>query len=301
MYAALDKAFVEQYRKRTGVQLEVKQSHGGSGRQARSVIDGAAKADVVSLALVSDIEALRKRGLVAPDWQKRLPNRATPYTSTVVFVVRTGNPKRIHDWPDLVAGDVEVVTPNPRTSGNGQLSVLAAWGSVTTRGGSAADALGYLRALYRHIVAFAAGARGSTTSFAEQHIGDVHLTWENEAIREVEAKPGELEIVYPPVSIRAEPAVAWVDANVAGTKTAAYAKAYLEYLFTEPAQELFARYGYRPTNPSVLAAHAGRLPPIGLFPVTALAAGWDEAREKFFGDNGVVDNLPPPAAAGPGA
>ncbi|MGL6237120.1 MAG: sulfate ABC transporter substrate-binding protein [Segniliparus sp.] len=301
VYAALDKAFVEHYRKQTGVSVEVKQSHGGSGRQARNVIDGSERAEVVSLALVSDVDALSKHGLVAPDWQKRLPNGSTPYTSTVVFVVRKGNPKDVHDWPDLVKGDTGVVTPNPRTSGNGQLSVLAAWGAITTRGGSAADALAYLQALYRHIAAFAAGARGSTTAFAEQRIGDVHVTWENEAIREVGAKPGELEIVYPPVSIRAEPAVAWVDANVAGTKAAAYAKAYLEYLFTDSAQELFAQYGYRPTNPSVLAKHADRLPPISLFPVTALAASWSDAREKFFGDNGVVDNLPAPSAAGPGA
>jgi sulfate/thiosulfate transport system substrate-binding protein len=299
VYAALDKSFTQQYRKETGVTLDIKQSHGGSGRQARAVVDGTEKADVVSLALISDIDILSKRGLIATDWQKRLPNNSVPYTSTVVFVVRKGNPKAIHDWPDLVKGDVGVVTPDPRTSGNGQLSVLAAWGSVTTRGGSAGQALAYLQALYRHVAAFDAGARASATSFAVQHTGDVHLAWENEAIREVEANKNELEIVYPPVSIRAEPAVTWVDANITDKKTASYAKAYLEYLFTTPAQELFAQYGYRPIDPGILAENVNRLPVIDLFPITAIAKGWDDARQKFFGDNGIIDNLAVPATVGP--
>jgi sulfate/thiosulfate transport system substrate-binding protein len=164
------------------------------------------------------VDALRKRGLIAADWQKRLPNNSEPYTSTIVFVVRKGNPKAIHDWPDLIKNDVAIVTPNPRTSGNGKLSILGAWGSVTTRGGSEADALAYLKALYRHVAVFDAGARGAATSFAVEKIGDVHLTWENEALREVAADKDELEIIYPPVSIRAEPAVAWVDVNVAGKR-----------------------------------------------------------------------------------
>ena len=297
VYTAIDNAFIPQYRKQTAINLDIKQSHGGSGWQARSVIDGTQKADVVSLALVSDVDALRKRGLIAPDWQRRLPNNSVPYTSTIAFVVRKGNPRGIHDWPDLIKGDVAVVTPNPRSSGNGQLSVLAAWGSVTTRGGSAAQARDYLKALFAHVAVFDAGARGAATSFAVKKIGDVHLAWENEALREVAANNDELEIVYPPVSIRAEPAVAWVDANLTDEKTASYAKAYLQYLFTDPAQELIAQFGYRPYKPEILAKYADRLPSISLFPITAIAKDWDDAREIFFGDNGIIDTISPPSRA----
>ncbi|MEW6436389.1 MAG: sulfate ABC transporter substrate-binding protein [Pseudomonadota bacterium] len=293
LYSVLDAQFIQQYQKQTGVRLRIAQSHGGSSRQGRSVIDGSQKADVVTLALPTDIDALRKRGLIASGWQARLPNNSVPYTSTIVFVVRKGNPKAIHDWPDLIRGDVAVVTPNPRTSGNGKLSLLAAWGAVTTRGGSEAQALAYLKALYSHVAVFDAGARGATTSFAVEKIGDVHLTWENEALREVAADKDELEIVDPPVSIRAEPAVAWVDTNVKGKKTAAYAKAYLEYLFTDAAQETIAKFGYRPSKPEILAKYAGRLPDIKLFPITAIAKDWADAQEKFFADNGLVDVIAP--------
>lgn len=294
LYAAVDKAFITQYRTQTGVSVDIKQSHGGSGRQTSSVIDGSQKADVVSLALISDIDALRKRGLVAPDWRQRLPNNSVPYTSTIVFVVRQGNPKAIHDWPDLISGDVTVVTPNPRTSGNGQLSVLAAWGSVTTRGGSPAQAAAYVRALLQHVAVSDAGARGASTSFAAEKIGDVQLTWESEALREVAANRDELQIVYPPVSILAEPAVAWVDANISDPKTASYAKAYLNYLFTDAVQELVAQYGYRPIKPDILARHLDRLPTLALFPVTAMANDWVDARQKFFGDNGILDTVTAP-------
>ena len=289
VYAQLDKTFTDQYRKQTGTSLSIRQSHGGSGRQARSVITGDQKANVVSLALISDVDALRKQGLIAPNWQERLPNNSVPYTSTVVFVVHKGNPKAVHDWPDLVRDGVSVVTPDPRSSGNGQLSFLAGWGSVTTRGGTAAQALGYLRELYRHVGVFDSGARGSATTFALRHVGDVHLTWENEALREVAENNDELEIVYPPVSIRAEQAVAWVDANDKNQKTAASAKAYLEYLFTDSAQEVFAQFGYRPVKPAILARHAARLPNIALFPITAIAKDWDDAQLKFFADNGIID------------
>lgn len=298
VYVALDKAFVEQYRTQSGITVDVKRSHGGSGRQARSVIDGTERANVVSLALISDVDALRKRGLIADDWQKRLPNNSVPYTSTVVFVVHKGNPKGIHDWPDLVHDGVSVVTPNPKSSGNGQLSFLAAWGSVITRDGTPEQAQDFLRQLYRHVAVFDAGARTSAASFADQHVGDVHLTWENEALREVAANKDELEVVYPPVSIKAEPAVAWVDANDEDPKTAANAKAYLEYLFTPAAQELFAQYGYRPVLPDVLAKHADTLPDIALFPITAIAKDWNDARQKFYADNGIYDNISSSATAG---
>jgi sulfate transport system substrate-binding protein len=300
VYAALDKAFVEQYRQQTGITVDVAQSHGGSGRQARNVIDGSEHANVVSFALISDVQALQKRGLIAPDWQKRLPNNSIAYTSTIVFVVRKGNAKGIHDWPDLVKDGVSVVTPDPRTSGNGQLSFLAGWGSVVTRGGTPAAALDYVKSLYRHVAVFDAGARSSAASFALQQIGDVHLTWENEALREVAESKGDLELVYPPVSIKAEPAVAWVDANDADAKTAASAKAYLEYLFTDPAQEQFAQFGYRPVNPAILAKHADKLPNLRLFPVTALAKDWADARQKFFAENGIYDLVTASAPAAPG-
>jgi sulfate/thiosulfate-binding protein len=249
---------------------------------------------------VSDIQTLSKRGLIAPNWQQRLPNNSVPYTSTIVFVVRKGNPKAIHDWPDLTNGDVSVVTPNPRTSGNGQLSVLAAWGSVTTRGGSQAQAATYLKALLQHVAVSDAGARGAATSFALAKIGDVQLTWENEALREVAANNDELQVVYPPVSILAEPAVAWVDANVSDPKTAAHAKAYLNYLFTDAAQEQVAQYGYRPFKPEILAKYADRLPTLALFPVTAVAKDWSDAREQFFGSNGIFDTISAPPAAASG-
>ncbi|WP_240743709.1 sulfate ABC transporter substrate-binding protein [Mycobacterium paragordonae] len=296
LYAAIDHAFTAQY----GNRLAVKQSHGGSGRQARSVVDGSQRADVVSLALISDIDTLAKRRLLPADWRQRLPNNSVPYTSTIVFLVRKGNPKGIRDWPDLVNRDVAIVSPNPRTSGNGQLSVLAAWGSVTTRGGSPEQASSYVRALLQHVAVADAGARGAGVSFAVQRVGDVQLTWENEALREVAANKDELEIVYPPVSILAEPAVAWVDANLTDPNVATYAKDYLRYLFTDAAQEVIAQYGYRPFRPEVAARHADRLPPLALFPVSAVARDWTDAREKFFGDNGILDNLmAPPVAAAP--
>jgi sulfate/thiosulfate transport system substrate-binding protein len=300
LFAAIDKAFVPQYRAHTGVSLNIEESHGGSGRQLKSVLDGSQKASVVSLALISDVETLSKRGLVAANWRQRLPNNSVPYTSTIVFVVRKGNPKGIHDWPDLVKGDISVVTPNPRSSGNGQLSVLAAWGSVTTRGGSQAQAAGYVRALLQHVAVSDAGARSAGDSFALAKVGDVQLAWENEALREVVKNKDELDLVYPPVSILAEPAVAWVDANVTDPKTASYARAYLDYLFTDAAQEQVAQYGYRPFKPAILAKHTDRLPPLTLFPISAIAKDWSDAREEFFGTNGILDTLsaPPGAALG---
>jgi sulfate/thiosulfate-binding protein len=300
LYAAIDEAFIPQYRTHTGITLDIKESHGGSGRQLKSVLDGSQKATVVSLALISDIDTLSKRGLVAAGWQQRLPNNSVPYTSTMVFVVRKGNPKAIRDWPDLISPDVSLVSPNPRSSGNGQLSVLAAWGSVTTRGGSHAQAAAYVKALLQHVAASDAGARGAGDSFALAKIGDVQLSWEDEALREVASNKDELEVVYPPVSILAEPAVAWVDANVTDPKTATYAKAYLNYLFTDAAQEQVAQYGYRPYKPEILAKHADRLPPLTLFPISAIAKDWSDAREQFFGTNGILDAItaPPGVASG---
>jgi sulfate transport system substrate-binding protein len=295
LFVDLNRQFVAKYANDTGQKLVIKQSHGGSGRQSRAVIDGL-EADVVTLALFSDVDALRKQGLVADGWAKRLPHDSAPWTSTIVFVVRRGNPLHVRDWPDLVNPDVSVITPNPKTSGNGKLSFLAAWGSVTHRGGNEKQARDYVRRLYAHVAVLDTGARGSATTFADEKVGDVHLTWENEALREVAESGGELEIVYPPVSILAEPSVAWVDSNVARRHTADYARAYLEFLYTAPAQETLAKYGYRPIDTEILKKHANRFPNLDLFPVTILAKDWDDAQQKFFAENGIFDVIYKPKA-----
>jgi len=292
LFQDLNNQFVSEYAKQTGKKLTIRQSHGGSSRQAQSVINGL-EADVVTLALSTDVDALRKRGLIADGWAKRLPNNSQPYTSTLVFVVRKGNPRGIKDWPDLVRPGVSVITPNPKTSGNGKLSVLAAWGSVIYRGGNEAQAQQYLKELYQHVPVLDTGARDATNTFTQEKLGDVHLTWENEALLETDEYRGELEIVYPTVSIRAEPSVAWVDANVARHKTEAYAKAYLEFLYSDRAQEAIAQHGYRPMNPEVLKKYPDRLPKIELFPVTIVAKDWDDAQQKFFADNGIFDIIHP--------
>jgi sulfate/thiosulfate transport system substrate-binding protein len=291
LYRALNRQFVADYAKRTGRHLTIVQSHGGSSRQARAVINGEAPADVVTLGLYSDVDALRKHGLIADGWSERLPNHSQPYTSTIVFVVRRDNPKRIRDWPDLLRPGVEIITPNPKTSANGKLSALAAWGAIVARGGSEADARSYLEQFYQHVPVLDEGARGSAITFAEQEVGDVHLTWETEAVREVADSHGALQVVYPPVSILAEPYVAWVDANVARNGSAAAARAYLEFLFSDPAQLTMARLGYRPFKPEILQQAGLHLPAISLFPITAIARDWDDAQEKFFADNGVIDTV----------
>jgi sulfate/thiosulfate transport system substrate-binding protein len=289
LYQALNGQFVAEYARRTGRHLTIVQSHGGSSRQARAVISGEEPADVVTLGLFSDVDALRKRGLIASGWSDRLPNHSQPYTSTIVFVVRRGNPRKIRDWPDLLQTGVEIITPNPRTSGNGKLSALAAWGAIVSRGGSEADARAYLEHFYEHVPVLDDGARGSAMTFAVQEIGDVHLTWENEAVREVADAQGKLQIVYPPVSILAEPYVAWVDTNVARNGTGAAARAYLEFLFSDPAQLTLARLGYRPFKQEILRQAGLHLPRIALFPITAIARDWNDAQEKFFADNGIID------------
>jgi sulfate/thiosulfate transport system substrate-binding protein len=288
LFQDLNQQFISKYQHETGQKVTIKQSHGGSSRQAQAVIEGLA-ADVVSLALPSDIELLRRHGFVGDGWTDRLPNHSQPFTSMIVFVVRKGNPKVIKDWPDLVRPDVSVITPNPKTSGNGKLSLLAAWGSIICRGGTEEQARDYLKRLYQNVPVLGTGARDSTITFTEDKIGDVQLTWENEARFETQDSSGELEVVYPPVTIRAEPSVSWVDRNVERRKTDACAKAYLEFLFSHSAQETIARYGYRPADPEVHREYAAGLPAVRLFPVTLIAKDWDEAQEKFFADNGVFD------------
>jgi sulfate/thiosulfate transport system substrate-binding protein len=286
LYQALNPLFVASYEKETGRHLVIVQSHGGSSRQARKIISGEQPVDVVTLGLFSDIVSLRKRGMIAPDWADRLPNHSLPYTSTIVFVVRRNNPRGIKDWPDLLAPGIEVVTPDPRTSGNGKLAVLAAWAAVVTRGGTEPEARAYLGSLYQHVPVLDEGARGAAIRFALQETADVHLTWENEAIREAAESNGSLQIVYPPVSILAEPYVAWVDSAVAVDGNLALAKAYLTFLFSDAAQNAIAHLGYRPTKSTIAA-----FPHLTLVPVSAIARDWDDANEKFFSENGVIDTI----------
>lgn len=289
LYAAINPVFIKLYEQETGSTAAVRQSHAGSSYQARLVAKGELKADVVTLGLPSDVEALHVRGLIPDDWQKRLPNNSQPYESTIVFVVRKGNPRGIRDWPDIVKPGVEIIVPDPKTSGNGKLATLAAWGSVVIRGGSEQQARDFLKAIYQHTPFLVPAARAAGVAFAVEKQGDVHLAWENEALREVKDSKGALEVVYPPLSIRAEPAVAWVDVNVAKHQSEALAKAYLSFLFTDEAQEIIAREGYRPFNKAILEKHADRLPPITLFPITAIAASWSDAQLRFFADNGILD------------
>jgi sulfate transport system substrate-binding protein len=291
LYAAVNPQFVESYQKATGRRITIVQSHGGSSRQARKIISGEQPADVVTLGLFSDVDALRKRGLIAANWVDRLPNHSQPYTSTIVFVVRRNNPYAIKDWADLVKPGVEIVVPDPRTSGNGKLAALAAWASITTRGGSDADARAYLTKLYQHAPVLDEGARGAATTFAVQEQGDVHLTWENEALREAAKSDGKLQIVYPPSSILAEPYVAWVDKSLTDPKRLDVAKAYLNFLFEDAAQETAAKLGYRPYKPDAAARAGVAFPAIELIPITAIARDWNDASEKFFAENGILDAI----------
>jgi sulfate/thiosulfate-binding protein len=283
--------FVRLYEKETGVKVTIRQSHGGSSTQARAVIDGL-DADVVTLASYLDDDAISKKGLMKNDWVDRLPNRSLPYTSTVVFVVRKGNPKQIKDWQDLVKPDVSIITPNPKTSGNGYLSFFAAFGSVIVRGGSRQEAIDYVTKLYKQVPVLDSGARGATTTFVRKRIGDVHLAWENEAHLEVREAKGELEIVNPPVSMLAEPHVAVVDENVDRKKTREVAEAYLKYTYTDEAQEIFAKHFYRPTNEAILKKYIGTLfGDVNRFPVTTIAKDFPDAHKQYIGDGGVFDGI----------
>jgi sulfate transport system substrate-binding protein len=290
LYRAINTAFTAQYKANTGTDLTIRQSHGGSGTQARAVVDGL-EADVVTLAMWPDTNAIAKAGLLPADWTTKLPNDSLPYTSTIVFVVRKGNPKGIKDWPDIVKPGIEIVTPNPKTSGNGKLSFLAAWGAVTQRGGSDADALAFVKKLYEQTPVLDLGARAATTTFVQKKIGDVHLAWENEANLEVKEANGAVEIVHPPISFFAEPHVAVVTKNTDRKGTAAAAKAYLEFLYTPEGQEIIAKNFYRPTNPEILAKYRSAFPDLQLFKIDAVAKSWDDANAKYFGDGGIFDGF----------
>jgi sulfate transport system substrate-binding protein len=291
LYKDINREFAPWYRTKSGTTVEIAQSHGGSSSQAKQVAKGELKADVVTLGLPSDIDGLAQRGLLPKDWATRLPNRSRPYYSTIVFVVRHGNPLLIKDWPDIVRPGVDVITPDPTTSGNGKLVALAAWGSVVTRGGSEDDAKHFLKELYQHAPFLLQAARAAGVAFAVEKIGDVHLAWENEALREVGESKGQLEVVYPPVSILAEPSVTWIDGTVAANHTEALAQEYLHFLFSDAAQEIIARDGYRPFDQAVLARHRDRFGDIKLFSVTDIAQSWAEAQQTFFGENGIIQTV----------
>lgn len=290
LYQEIDAAFARSWKARTAQVVTVQQSHGGSGKQARAVIDGL-PADVVTLALAPDVDALADRGLVAREWRKRLPHDASPFTSTIVFLVRAGNPKGIRDWGDLARPDVVPVTPNPKTSGGARWNYLAAWGWALRAGRGEAGARAFVASVFRKVPVLDSGARGSTTTFAQRGIGDVLLAWENEGRRAVEAIGGGLQVVVPRSSVLAEPPVAVVDAVVDKRGTRPVAQAYLEFLYGPEAQEIAARHSYRPTLPEVLARHAARFPKVDLFTVDALFGGWRKAQADHFADGGAFDRM----------
>ncbi len=292
LYVDVNRAFAEKWQAEHGETLKIEQSHGGSGKQARSVLDGI-PADVVTLALSLDVEMLHKqRGLVPADWQKKLPHNSSPYTSTIVFVVRKGNPKGIKDWGDLVKPGTQVITPNPKTGGAPRWCYLAGWAwARRAYGHDEGKAKEYISALYGNVPVLDSGARGSTTTFAQRNIGDVLLSWENEAHLINKEFPGLTEIVYPSVSILAEPSVAVVEENAKQKGTLEVAKAYLEFLYTEEGQDLAGRHFYRPRNPDVAARYADRFPKLELVTIDEEFGGWEAAQQQHFADGGVFDQI----------
>jgi sulfate/thiosulfate-binding protein len=293
LYEDFNREFAASWKNKTGQEVTIRQSHGGSGKQARSVIDGL-EADVVTLALAYDIDQIaEKGGLLPANWQSRLPNNSSPYTSTIVLLVRKGNPKGIKDWGDLAKPGVSVVTPNPKTSGGARWNYLAAWAwALHQPGGSAATAQDFVSKLYKNVPVLDAGARGATTTFVERGIGDVLIAWENEALLAIkELGPGKFEVVAPSLSILAEPPVAVVDkiANKHGTR--AVAQAYLDYLYTEAGQEIAARHFYRPRLASVAAKDAGQFPKLSLVTVDGEFGGWKKAQATHFADGALFDQI----------
>jgi len=297
LYEDVNKAFAKDWKARTGDNVKVKQSHGGSGKQARAVIDGL-EADVVTLALAYDIDAVAEKGLVHKDWQKRLGLNSAPYSSTIVFLVRKGNPKAIKDWGDLVKPGIAVITPNPKTSGGARWNHLAAYGyALRQPGGSDASARDFLKKLYKNVPVLDSGARGATTTFVERGIGDVLIAWENEALLAIkELGPDKVEIVAPSVSILAEPPVAVVDKVVDKRGTRKVAEAYLQYLYTDQAQEIIAKNYYRPGVEKEARKYASQFPAVKLFKLTDVAGDWTKAQKTHFADGGVFDQIYQPGS-----
>jgi sulfate/thiosulfate-binding protein len=292
LYQDVNAAFAKQWKAKTGDDVKIKQSHGGSGKQARSVTDGL-DADVVTLALAYDIDAIADKGLLAVDWQKRLPLNSSPYTSTIVFLVRKGNPKGIKDWNDLTKPGTSVITPNPKTSGGARWNYLAAWGyALKQPNGNESTAKQFLGKLYKNVPVLDSGARGSTVTFAERGIGDVLITWENEAYLAIkEFGADKVEIVAPPLSILAEPPVAVVDKNVDKHRTRKVAEAYLQYLYTDEAQEIIAKNFYRPAIEKEAKKYAAQFPKVKLFTLTEVAGNWTKAQKTHFSDGGLFDRI----------
>jgi sulfate/thiosulfate-binding protein len=292
LYQDFNAAFAKYYEDSTGDKVTINQSHGGAGKQARAVMDGL-EADVVTLALAYDIDVIAGTGLIAQNWQSRLPHNASPYTSTIVFLVRKGNPKKILDWNDLGRPGVEVITPNPKTSGGARWNYLAAWGyALAQPGGDDAKARDLVTRIYKNVTILDTGARGSTITFVERGIGDVLIAWENEALLAMQQlKPGELEIVVPSLSILAEPPVTVVDKVVDRRGTRGVAEAYLKYLYTPVGQEIAAKHFYRPTLPSVAEKYAHQFPQVKLFTIGEVFGGWTKAQQTHFAEGGVFDQI----------
>lgn len=292
VYVEFNRAFAAHWQAKTGETVSIRQSHGGSSKQARAVIDGL-QADVVTLALAFDIDALHQNARLVPaDWQKRLPNNSAPYYSTLAFLVRKGNPKGIRDWSDLVRSGVAVITPNPKTSGVARWNYLAAYGyGLRANGGDAQKARDFITALYRNVPVLDSGARGASTTFVERGIGDVLINWENELLLTHKLRPDDFEIVVPSVSILAEPTVAWVDRVVKRRGTEAVARAYLEFLYSPEGQEIFARHFYRPRLAEVQGRHAAQFPDIQLFTIDEVFGGWQRAHRDHFADGATFDQI----------
>jgi sulfate transport system substrate-binding protein len=294
LYQDIDQAFAAQWKQQTGATLKVRASHGGSGKQARAVIDGL-EADVVTLALAADIDAIATNGKLLPgNWQSRLPHNSAPYTSTIVFLVRKGNPKRIKDWDDLAKPGIAVITPNPKTSGGARWNYLAAWVWASHQFRDGGKVLDYMGRLFRNVPVLDTGARGATTTFVERGIGDVLIAWENEALLTLNDADvrGKFEIVVPSLSIKAEPPVAWVDRNVARHGTRTLAEAYLRFLYTPQGQQIVARHFYRPAEPDkVPAATLARFPAVRQVTIDAAFGGWKKAQAEHFADGGFFDRI----------
>ena len=292
-YQEINTAFASDWKQKTGVELTIKQSHGGSGKQARSVIDGL-QADVVTLALAYDINAIAQNArLLPPDWATRLPNNSSPYTSTIIFLVRANNPKKIQEWDDLVKPGVTIVVPNPKTSGGARWAYLAAYGyGLRHYQNDPEKAKIFLQKLYKQVPVLDSGARGATTTFAQRGIGDVLIGWENEALLALkEAGPGKFEVIRPSVSILAEPPVALVDKNVDKHRTRKEAEAYLQFLYSQPGQEIAARHFFRPRNQEVLKKHPDLFPAMELFTIDEVFGGWQKAHKAHFAEGALFDQL----------
>ncbi|MES2028850.1 MAG: sulfate ABC transporter substrate-binding protein [Pseudomonadota bacterium] len=291
LYVDFNKSFAASYQKETGKSIEIKQSHGGSGAQARSVIDGL-QADVVTLALAYDIDAIANKGLLAKDWQKRLAQNSSPYTSTIVFLVRKGNPKGIKDWDDLIKSGVSVITPNPKTSGGARWNYLGAWGYALKKYGSQDKAKEFVGNIFKNVPVLDTGARGSTITFVQRGVGDVLLAWENEAYLALqEFGKDKFEIVAPSLSILAEPPVAVVDTVTDKKGTKAAAEAYLKYWYTKEGQEIAARNFYRPRDADVAKKHEASFAKVDLFTIDDVFGGWTKAQSEHFADGGVFDKI----------